>query len=237
MRFTGARPLPSRAVLPHNLLVRRADLTDEANRAAALAWRVEPIAAQREEVALFRARWLDVFTRVHPATPYVVGAPLIAWSLWVARELDAILLGALVLGGWLLWTLVEYAMHRFLFHLSAEGEHARIALLLAHGHHHVWPSDRRRIAATPVQLGSLLLLFSGLAQLSLGGARGAALFAGVVLGYVVYEAVHFMAHHGRPRSRLLRALKEHHLRHHHAAPRSRWGISSPLWDWVFRTHR
>lgn len=223
--------------MQHNVEVRRADLTEDANRAAALAWRAEPIAPRREEVALFRARWLDLFTRVHPATPYVVGVPLFSYSLWLARALEPWVLLSLVLGGWLLWTLVEYAMHRFLFHLRAEGEHARIALLLAHGHHHVWPSDRRRIAATPVQLGSLLLLFWGLSQWSLGGARGAALFAGVVLGYVVYEAVHFMAHHGRPRSRLLRALKDHHLRHHHAAPRSRWGISSPLWDWVFRTHR
>lgn len=57
-------------------------------------------------------------------------------------------------------------------------------------------------------------------------------------GYLAYEALHHRAHHERaPKSRVLRALVRHHLRHHYLAPDACWGISSPLWDWIFRTHR
>lgn len=219
--------------------MRPRDLTPEANEAASLRWTEPGLAPRRDRVALFRSRWLDLLTRSHPATPYAVVLPVAALCgcralvSGVAPELTAALLAA----GWFAWTLVEYLMHRFLFHAEARSETARIAALLAHGHHHVWPQDPRRIAATPIQIGSIALLLAGMFHLALGGGRAWAALAGALAGYVAYEAVHWTCHHGKPRSRLLRAIREHHLRHHHQNPRSRWGISSPLWDWIFRTNR
>lgn len=171
--------------------------------------------------------------------PYVTALPLAIVCAWRALALGvAPLVGlGLFAVGWLAWTLVEYLMHRFLFHWPARGETARIATLLAHGHHHVWPQDPRRIAATPIQAVSIALLFHGLFRLTLGDAWSWAALSGAMAGYVAYEAVHWMCHHGRPRSRVLRALKDHHMRHHHLAPASRWGIGTPLWDWIFRSGR
>lgn len=184
---------------------------------------------------MFRRRWLDQLTRVHPLTPYAIGLPLAAFAVYRASSEYAYSeIALLAAAGWLLWTLLEYLMHRCLFHMPGEHESLRIALLLAHGHHHVWPNDPRRIAATLVQLLSLLLLIYGLLALLLSPATSWAVFGGVLLGYTAYEAVHWMAHHGQPRIPILRALKKHHLRHH-LEPGSRWGISSPLWDWVFAT--
>jgi len=219
--------------------VRARDLTDEANEAAVLAWREPGLRPRSDRVALFRSRALDLFTRSHPAMPYVVVLPLAlacglraAWSGASALELAG--WGAL---GWAAWSLLEYAMHRFLFHAEVRSETARIAALLAHGHHHVWPDDPRRIAATPVQIGSVTLLFYGVFMTTLGPTLGWAALAGALVGYVAYEWVHWTAHHGRPTSRLGRALQAHHMKHHHLAPHSRWGIGSPVWDWIFRTQR
>lgn len=219
--------------------MRARDLTDDANAAASLPWREPGLAPRTDRVALFRSPALDLFTRSHPLAPYLVVLPIAiacaARSLWLGAS--SVELAACAALGWLAWSLVEYAMHRFLFHADVKSETARIALLLAHGHHHVWPDDRRRIAATPIQIGSIALLFHGLFRLALGPTLGWGALAGALAGYVAYEAVHWMAHHGRPTSRLALAIKDHHMKHHHLAPGSRWGIGSPLWDWVFRTHR
>ena len=219
--------------------MRARDLTAQANEAAALPWREPGLRPRSDHVALFRSRALDLFTRSHPAMPYVVVLPLALAcalrALWSgASALELLACTAL---GWGAWSLLEYAMHRFLFHADVKSESARIALLLAHGHHHVWPDDPRRITATPIQIGSVALLFHGVFSITLGPTLGSAALGGALLGYVAYELVHWRAHHGRPTSRLGRALQDHHMKHHHLAPRSRWGIGSPLWDWVFRTGR
>ena len=221
--------------------MRARDLTSAANEAAALAWREPGLVARRGSVALFRAGWLDLFTRSHPALPALALGPVVLWQASLAMGSGASvvgLAGALLLGA-LSWTLIEYAMHRFLFHAEARSEAGRIALLLAHGHHHVWPDDRSRITATPIQFGSITLLFWGLYRGALawvaGEGVGSAALAGALAAYLAYEALHWMAHHGRPRSRVLAAIKAHHMAHHHKDPRSRWGISSPLWDLVLCT--
>lgn len=219
--------------------MRARDLTDAANDAAALPWREPGLVPRDERVALFRSAVLDAFTRTHPASPYVVGLPFAALCASEAASRGiSVGSGALLFGlGWLSWSLVEYLMHRFLFHANVRSETLRIATLLAHGHHHVWPQDPRRIAATPVQLVSTALLFHGGFRLALGPDAWWAAMCGASASYVAYEAVHWLAHHGRPRSRWLRALKAHHMRHHHVAPQSRWGIGTRLFDWIFRTHR
>jgi dihydroceramide fatty acyl 2-hydroxylase len=214
--------------------VRASDLTDEAREAASSAWDRDGRSARRGVGTLYRSRALElIFTKTPPWLPYLVIGPIViailATETWSARSVVLLVIGALV------WSLVEYAMHRFLFHARATSENARAVLLLVHGHHHVWPDDRWRIAATPIQFGSLALLLDGVFELALDRASADVAFAGAMIGYLAYEAVHYHAHHGRARDGILGALRRHHMLHHHDDPRSRWGIGSPLWDWVFRT--
>lgn len=217
--------------------MRAADLTSEALSAAKSSWDREGSHARRGHGQLYRSRALEViFTLAPPWLPYVVMAPIT-----VAALSDGVLwlspgrLFAFAMLGALLWTLVEYLMHRFLFHAPAKSEAARVILLLVHGHHHVWPDDRSRIAATPIQFGSLALLLYGVLSLLLPVTEAHATFGGAMLAYLAYEAAHFYAHHGRARDGALGALRRYHMLHHHQDPRSRWGIGSPLWDVVFRT--
>lgn len=202
-----------------------------------LPWDAEARVARRGVAKLYRSPALEViFTIAPPWLPYLVMGPLaIAALAGASRSLGAGGLALDVLAGWLVWSLVEYLMHRFLFHARAESEAARVVLLLVHGHHHLWPDDPRRVAATPIQFGSLALLLHGLATLALPSAHARTVWAGAILGYLAYEAAHWYAHHGRATGGPLGALRRYHMRHHHEDPRSRWGIGSPLWDFVFRT--
>lgn len=218
--------------------MRADDLTAEAREAAMCAWDREGGAARRGRGTLYRSRALDViFTLAPPWLPYLVMGPIAIVSLLQAsRELSWAHLTIVMLAGGLSWTWVEYAMHRWLFHAPAEREAARVVLLLVHGHHHVWPDDRWRIAATPIQFGSLALLLFGIFSLVLPRGEALGAFGGAMIAYLAYELVHFYAHHGRAQHGWRGALRRHHMRHHHESPRARWGIGSPLWDVLLRTN-
>jgi sterol desaturase/sphingolipid hydroxylase (fatty acid hydroxylase superfamily) len=215
--------------------VRAADLTTEAREAAMLPWDRTGI-AKRGRAVLYQSRALDAFTLAPPWLPYVVMGP-VAIAVLVPALLALppwLVVLEVVLGG-LGWTLVEYLMHRFLFHARAESEAARVVLLLVHGHHHVWPDDPRRVAATPLQFGSLALLFWGLFSLALPTLEAMATFSGFLFAYLAYEAVHYAVHQGRSRGASMAWLRRYHMQHHHEDPCSRWGIGSPLWDFVLGT--
>jgi sterol desaturase/sphingolipid hydroxylase (fatty acid hydroxylase superfamily) len=64
----------------------------------------------------------------------------------------------------------------------------------------------------------------------------AAAFAGTATGYIAYDSVHWWLHHGHTRSRAGRWLKRYHLLHHHQHNAARFGVSTPLWDFVFGTY-
>jgi sterol desaturase/sphingolipid hydroxylase (fatty acid hydroxylase superfamily) len=60
-------------------------------------------------------------------------------------------------------------------------------------------------------------------------------FAGFIHGYLIYDLLHYAIHRGRMPTRLGRYLRQYHLAHHYASPERHFGVSSPLWDVVFRT--
>ena len=47
--------------------------------------------------------------------------------------------------------------------------------------------------------------------------------------------MHYYVHHFVPKSQLGKKLREQHMRHHFQDHRFGFGVSSPLWDVVFRT--
>ena len=58
--------------------------------------------------------------------------------------------------------------------------------------------------------------------------------AGLLTGYVWYEFVH-LAEHGAWRLPMLRRLTRHHAWHHFKDWERAFGVTTPLWDWVFGT--
>src|SRR3954469_24906265 len=118
---------------------------------------------------MFDSDLLDRLSRVHPAVPLVIFLPAIAilFGSGVAqfKTVDVI---ALVVGGYLFWTLTEYWMHRVVFHFEPEeGFGARIHWII-HGVHHDHPTDPMRLVMPPSVSVPLALGFYALFVLVLG---------------------------------------------------------------------
>lgn len=144
----------------------------------------------------------------------------------------------LLVSGLLSWGLVEYALHRFIFHYDARSESGRRLVYAAHLSHHENPQATGSLftslrMSVPIAAGYWVLAWA-----AAGSWRAASyLFVGLVAGYFCYEWLHFQAHHGRPRLRLFRYLRKYHLLHHHRSPGLRFGVTSPLFDLAFGTFR
>jgi sterol desaturase/sphingolipid hydroxylase (fatty acid hydroxylase superfamily) len=175
-----------------------------------------------------------------PWLPVGVYGPLaaaaVAWNLLDAPA-PAWAFAGLLLGGLLFWTLLEYVLHSRAFHGPAASAALR-ALQMSHGGHHEEPHDPNRIVARLALSLPAALGFWGLFALVLWSGKLASLFiAGALVGYLGYEVIHYEIHLGRRTRWLLRPLIKHHLYHHHKDSSRCYGVTTPLWDWVFRTGR
>jgi len=139
-----------------------------------------------------------------------------------------------VLAGYLGWTLTEYWLHRLFFHLPVRGKISERIYFFVHGVHHDWPWDHSRLVMPPSVSIILAVAFYFLFRVLFGEAIHA-LFTGFVIGYVVYDTVHWYTHAGSPQNRYLRFLRREHLVHHFRESGTRFGVSCPWWDVVFRT--
>ena len=186
---------------------------------------------------LFHNRFLDFFSRVHPAVPAVLFGPIIAALvvLGVDGGLEALETIALVVAGFALWTLAEYWLHRKFFHWEPDNAIGRRMHFIIHGVHHDHPNDRMRLVMPPGASIPLAALFFGLFWLVFGLPTAYPLFAGFLIGYLAYDYTHYWLHHFVPKSDLGKRLREQHMRHHFQDHRYGFGVSSPLWDVVFGT--
>ena len=139
------------------------------------------------------------------------------------------------LGGLFFWTIVEYVLHRFAFHYQPTSSLGRRLHFLAHGVHHLDPWDPTRLVFPPVAGIAVVAVIFGLVWIVLSLPATMAWIAGMLVGYLVYDMTHYYTHHGRPTSRWGKFLKAYHLAHHHKEWNAMYGVSSPLWDIVFRT--
>ena len=137
-------------------------------------------------------------------------------------------LGLAFLAGLGAWTLLEYLVHRWVFH------HAP----WIRGQHEAHHDDPKALVGTPTWLSlvvylALVLLPSVLAA---GLAFGCSFTAGLLLGYLWYGAAHYGAHYWHPRPRsYFSSIKRWHALHHHVDCHGNFGVTTPLWDHVFRT--
>jgi sterol desaturase/sphingolipid hydroxylase (fatty acid hydroxylase superfamily) len=81
------------------------------------------------------------------------------------------------------------------------------------------------------------VLFAVASVILWSGALAGLLMVGMILGYLSYEGLHYWIHLGRRSRWLLAPLVKHHLYHHYKDDSRCYGVTSPFWDWVFRTGR
>lgn len=132
-----------------------------------------------------------------------------------------------VVCGAILWTLVEYLLHRFVYHKVA-------VIRELHGMHHSHPSDFFgapiwvSVASFSFFLSLLALLWD--IEIALGTTTG------LIVGYVSYLLVHDAVHHWRLGERSwMRNHRLRHLRHHRSPLPGNFGVTTGFWDLVFGT--
>jgi dihydroceramide fatty acyl 2-hydroxylase len=190
----------------------------------------------RASPALFESRWLDRLTRVRPFVPALVFGPVIGLLAGLTFA-QASLAGGLagLVGGYGLWTLAEYWIHRSLFHIEPRSRTGERVHFIIHGVHHDHPNDPLRLVMPPVVSIPVAVVFFAVAYASAGAPLAYSLSAGFYGGYLAYDLLHYSLHHTRPRSRLGRRLHELHMRHHFEDDTRGFGVSAPWWDTIFRT--
>lgn len=138
------------------------------------------------------------------------------------------------------YSLIEYLVHRFVYHRVPQSRLLRwLTADVAREHmgHHADPGryggsingDQGPIAgfAILLALATLATPFPdplGLVAIAAGG-----------LNYMVQEYVHFGTHQMPMRHPLLAIQKRHHMLHHHRDEDANFGLFWPFWDYVFRT--
>jgi sterol desaturase/sphingolipid hydroxylase (fatty acid hydroxylase superfamily) len=185
---------------------------------------------------MFDRPWLDRLTRVHPAVPVLIYLPVIV-VLFItgAGRLGIVEALAYAVGGYAVWTLTEYWLHRVVFHYEPEdGIGARLHWMI-HGVHHDHPNDPMRLVMPPSASIPLAIAFYGVFYVVLGASAATAFGAGFLSGYLAYDMIHYHVHHHRPKSWMGRRLRELHMRHHFQDDEAGFGVSAPYWDRVFRT--
>jgi len=167
--------------------------------------------------------------------------PCITYGVYLASQGDV--------GGWTLaavfgfgiavWTLIEYILHRFLFHLDYYLPDNRVGLtlhFLLHGIHHYLPMDRYRLVMPPTLFVVLAAPFWPLAHkiFFFNWYMGTAAFSGGVFGYTLYDMTHYFLHH-QNLPLWYKALKKYHLEHHFLDYENGFGVTSRFWDRIFGT--
>jgi sterol desaturase/sphingolipid hydroxylase (fatty acid hydroxylase superfamily) len=129
--------------------------------------------------------------------------------------------------GVILWTLVEYLLHRFVYHKVA-------VVRELHGMHHSHPND---FVGAPIWVSiagfsfflSLLALLCDI-EIAFG------ITCGLMVGYMSYLLVHDAVHRWQLGERsLMRRHRLWHLRHHRHPVPGNFGVTTGFWDRVFGT--
>ena len=124
------------------------------------------------------------------------------------------------------WTVIEYALHRFVLHGMQPFKRW-------HAEHHDRPAA---LICMPTLLSATLIFtlvfLPSLLWVSFWSA--CALTLGVLTGYLAYAVTHHATHHWRADSAWLKRRKRWHAQHHHHVNHPGcFGVTSAVWDHVF----
>jgi sterol desaturase/sphingolipid hydroxylase (fatty acid hydroxylase superfamily) len=203
-----------------------------------------PINHSDVPVRLFKSDFLEFFTHISPVTITVIWAPIAIFFLGRAivtlNGQPAWVIPAAFLIGLVLWTFSEYTLHRFVFHFKPRNAWQERATFLFHGVHHYQPQCKTRLVMPLALSIPMAFVFYFLFQLVIVQLLALPqwidpMFSGFMVGYLIYDLTHYATHHFPMRSGWAKFVKRYHMLHHYKTPDARYGVSSPLWDYVFKT--
>ncbi|PIB34673.1 fatty acid hydroxylase [Reichenbachiella sp. 5M10] len=186
---------------------------------------------------MFKNPILEKLTRTHISLPLVVFSTISSYLIYRALAvvgLTPLTVAFAFLGGLLFFTLIEYMMHRFVFHMKEDTPVKEKIVYTMHGVHHDYPRDKDRLAMpVPVSVAMSFVFF--LIYRFVMGDIAYAFLPGFLMGYASYLWVHYMVHAFQPPKNALKIWWVHHGIHHYKQPDRAFGVSSPIWDLIFGT--
>lgn len=140
--------------------------------------------------------------------------------------------------GILSWTLLEYVLHRGVFHWQPNPtSYNQITLhFLLHGLHHKTPMDSDRLVFPPTAAAIIATFFYVFYYNLLPWPIFCCYVSGKLLGYIGYDMIHYYLHHGFPPPHSnMHFRKVYHHNHHFKDYNLAFGISTMIWDFIFGT--
>lgn len=186
---------------------------------------------------LFKNPILEKLSRTHISVPLVIffsyASALLYWSI-THTTLSVATTVAMFLTGLIAFTWVEYMVHRYLFHMGADTEQRAKVQYTLHGVHHEFPKDKERLAMPPIVSITISTALLFLFRLVLGDLVFSFL-PGFLTGYAAYLSIHYMVHSFQPPNNFFKILWVNHSIHHYKNGDEVFGVSSPLWDYIYGT--
>ena len=202
-------------------------------------WLKEAIANSKDvRIRVFKNDFLEKFSYVNPLVPFAIYLPVIAISIFFFfTSHSPVSVQAFILfyfTGLLIWTFVEYAVHRFVLHPPQINQFLCKFYFYTHGIHHEAVEDATR-SVLPPSLTIPIAVASYYGLKAIWPEEYLIVFAGFVNGYLLYEFMHVAVHFSISDNPWFKFIRKNHMRHH-ALPKKNFGVSSPLWDIVFNTY-
>ncbi len=195
------------------------------------------ISNSEESIKLFKSSLFESLSKVHFAVPLFIYIPVIFFFGYksFANDIGLAEFALFFSIGLAVWTATEYLLHRFIFHYHPTSEFGQRIHFIFHGVHHDYPRDKKRLVMPPSASIPLATLFYFLFSLFLQQKQLYAFFPGFLLGYLVYDMLHYAMHHYNFKSGIMKKIKQHHMLHHYQNPEKGFGVSSSLWDEILRS--
>lgn len=195
---------------------------------------------------MFKSDFLEFFSHIHPWQIAVFWGAVNIFLIYTAVTATgdsgskAIYIPVAFLTGLFFWTLAEYSLHRWLFHFKPKTPFQERLSFVFHGVHHQQPMVKTRLVMPfplSIPLASLFLgLFYLVCSVLLQKPEWMVpAFSGFISGYMFYDLGHYAFHHFKTKKGYINYVRKHHMRHHGSESHWRFGVSNPLWDYVFGT--
>lgn len=190
---------------------------------------------------MFESNFLEFFSRVHPAAPFVLWIPVVLYvaiSSLLDHTSTPYEFAAMLPLGFLTWQLLEYFIHKKLFHWAGGSPLLR-QFTGAEGHvfHHRYPDDDTRLVMPIAVSITLASIIAGVLYLLGRPDLTIPFWCGIVCGYLWYDFMHWSQHYRKPLTNWGRRLRAHHMSHHFADPDTNFGISHMYIDMLLGTMR
>ena len=186
---------------------------------------------------MFANPTLERISRTHISIPIAMFLGVSTYSLYYGISTTNIGFGfalILILGGFMAFTFVVYLMHRYLYHMVPDTKWKDKLQYSVHGVHHDYPKDKDRLAMPPFISGLYAAILYFLFYLIMG-EYAYYFLPGFLAGYAAYLGVHYIVHAFQPPKNFLKVLWVNHAIHHYKDPDVAFGVSTPIWDYVFGT--